>query len=288
MSLYARARSEEEVGLIIIQQAYYKREREKRAQRQNCVPLACGGGRYSPHAWGRSSSIDTPSRMRSSLFAMKLSNGGYPTISSNICPSCQSKELGSWLGGTHCAGQAPNIRLQFLLRCKDGFRGSKYQWTMNLASFSLQRCFSEIDDFHQSISDVSCGGRQRRQTTRYLGTRGVKEAPYVTMKSSICGFPQDVMRSVSDRSCCVLFAKTTLPGCRSERVTFSRIPRNIHGYLTDLRAQCPWHECIQVLAQSASTPPKRYFLAIDYLCRIQFRKIHLALIARGQGMDEPH
>ena len=60
--------------------------------------------------------------------------------------------------------------------------------------------------------------------TRYLGIRGVKEAPYVAMTSSVRGFPRDMMKSVSDRSCCVVFAKTTLPECRSEKVTFSRIP----------------------------------------------------------------
>ena len=176
MHLYARTRSEEEVGFIFIQQAYSKRRR-RREQRQNCVPLACGGGIYASHSCGRSPSIDTHSRMRSSLFGIRLSNGGYPTISSKICASCQSKELGCWLGGTYCAGQAPNIRLQIFLRCKDGFRGLKYQWTVNLASLSLQRCFSKIDNFHQSISEVSFGGRQRRRANQVSGNPWSQRSP---------------------------------------------------------------------------------------------------------------
>lgn len=175
MPFCVRARDEEKVGLIAILRACSKRQ--KRAQREDCVPLACGGGRHSPHSWGRSPSIDTHSRIRPSLFGMKLSNGGYPTISSNICASCQPEEWGCCLGGTYCAGQAPNICLQVLLGCKDGFRGSKYQWTVNLASFSWQRCFSEIDNFYHSISAVSCGGRQRCWENEVSGNPWSQRSP---------------------------------------------------------------------------------------------------------------
>lgn len=55
------------------------------------IPVALVGGRSAPHSSGKSPNIETHSRMRSSLFGIKLSKGGYPTISSNIFAICQWK-----------------------------------------------------------------------------------------------------------------------------------------------------------------------------------------------------
>ena len=51
--------------------------------------------------------------------------------------------------------------------------------------------------------------------TRYLGTCAVKEYPDDAIMSLVLGSPKDPKRSVSDW-CDVVFAKTMLPGCRSD------------------------------------------------------------------------
>ena len=52
------------------------------------VPVAFVVGKCCLHSGGRSPNFETQSRMRSSLFGMKLSKGGYPTINSNIFTIC--------------------------------------------------------------------------------------------------------------------------------------------------------------------------------------------------------
>lgn len=57
-------------------------------RKQSDILVGFAGGTAYLQSSGKFPNIETHSLMRLSLFGRKLSKGGYPTISSNICAIC--------------------------------------------------------------------------------------------------------------------------------------------------------------------------------------------------------